>query len=163
MKPFGLKGEAHCFSLTSFPKQRFKIGTPLTLLNEKTGDRINVTVASFRIDGPEELIVGFKEITTPEDIAKFRHHFIEIDAELAPLPKGYVRLEDLKGCIVFDAENGNRLGKVTSITQYSPTINLVVEKEDGKRFYVPYVKGHFIVKEDLGKKEIYINVIEGLL
>lgn len=162
-RPFGLKGEAHCYSLTSFPKERFKVGTSLTLFNEKKDERLTVTVASFHYENQEQFILGFKEINTPEDIGKFRNYFIEIDADLAPLPKGYFRLEDLKGCIVYDASNGNRLGEVVDVTQYSPTLNIVVKKEDGKRFYVPYVKGHFIEKADLENKEIRINVIEGLL
>lgn len=149
--------------MTSFPKERFKINTPLTLFNEKKGERISVTLASYRPESPERVILGFKEITTPEEIVKYRNYFVEIDANLAPLPKGYFRLEDLKGCSVLDDATKEVLGKVIDVTQYSPTINLVVAKEDGKRFYVPYVKDHFISKTDLENKEIYIKVIEGLL
>lgn len=162
LKPYGIKGECHCFSLTSFPKERFKKGNKLSLLNEKTGVREEVVVRSHKAE-PNGLILSFEECNTPEEIGKYRNWFIEIDSEHAPLPKGYYRLEDLKGCEVIDAETGKTLGVVDDVTQYAPTMNIVVKKENGKRFYVPYVKGTFIKEADLENKRILINVMEGLL
>jgi ribosomal 30S subunit maturation factor RimM len=51
LKPFGLKGEVRCKSLTSFAKQRFKKGTKLSLHDEKTNETFPATVKSFRDTG----------------------------------------------------------------------------------------------------------------
>jgi 16S rRNA processing protein RimM len=44
---FGLKGEVKVISMTDFPKERFRLRAKLSLFNEQTQDRKEVTVKSF--------------------------------------------------------------------------------------------------------------------
>ena len=86
-----------------------------------------------------------------------------MDKAKAPLPRGYYRLEDLKGCAIVDSESGKTLGVVTDILAAAPTKTLVVSREGGKNFFVPFVADEFIVKVDIEAKRITIKVIAGLL
>lgn len=161
-KPFGLEGQVRCYSLTDFASSRFHIGTKLRLTSEKTGQSQEVTVSSFR-DAGAYYFLGFKEIKTIDEAKAIQGNWIEIDKASAPLPKGYYRLEDLKGCSIIDAKNGNPLGTVTNVLSYSSTKTLVVTRQEGKSFYVPFVMDEFIAAIDIEKKKITINVMEGLL
>lgn len=162
LRPFGLEGQVRCYSLTDFATERFLLGAPMTLLNEKTGERKAVTISLFRNAG-EYFFVGFAEIKTIEEAQTIVGTFIEMDKAKAPLPHGYYRLQDLLGCEVLDSETGKTLGKVTDILSAAPTKTLVVSREEGKHFYVPFVAKEFIVKVDLPLKKITIKVISGLL
>lgn len=162
VKTFGLEGQVRCFSLTDFASARFAKGTKLSLLNEKTGERKEVTVALFR-DSREYYFLGFEEIKTIEEAQTLAGLFIEMDKAKAPLPRGYYRLQDLMGCDVIDAESGNKLGVVSDILAASSTKTLVVSRIGGKNFFVPFVNDEFIVKVDIKTKKITIKVIPGLL
>ena len=160
-KTFGLEGQVRVFSLTDFAAKRFKIGTSVSLLNERTGERKDYTVTSFR-DSGDSYFLGFKEIPNIDEAQKIVGFFVEIDKEKAPLPKGFYRLEDLKNCFVKD-EKGTTLGKVSDVLAYAPTKTLVVAREGAKPFYVPFVMDEFILAIDIAKKEITIKVMPGLL
>ena len=157
-KPFGVKGELTCFSMTEFAKERFKKGTTLSLLNEKTGERKEVTLKSFR-DSGSYYFLGFEGIDTPEQAEELRGLYVEIDKEHAPIPEGYIRFQDLMGCKAINKDTKEVLGTIVDVLSYSPTKNLRVKRENGKTFTVPFVK-QFI---DLENKTVEIEVVEGLL
>jgi len=160
-KTFGLEGQIRFFSLTDFAKERFKIGNTYSLYNEKTGSRVSVTLSFFR-DSGDSYFLAFKEIHTIDEAANYIGYFIEMDKTLAPLPKGYYRLQDLKGCVVYD-EKKNKLGVVSDILSYAPVKTLVVSRENAKPFFVPFMMKEFIISVDIEKKEILIKVMSGLL
>lgn len=160
-KPFGLEGIIRAHSLTSFPDDRFVVGNVFFLYSENKNERTEHTLTSFRKNG-DDLFLGFSDIKNPEDALLFRGLFVEMDKSKAPLPAGYIRLEDLKGCQVKD-EKGTKLGVVKDILQYTSTITLLVKRDEGKDFMVPFVQKEFIVDYDLEKKSITIHVIPGLL
>lgn len=160
-KPFGVKGEVTCFSMTEFAKERFKKGTTLSLLNEKSGERKEVTLKSFR-DSGSYYFLGFEGIDTPEQAEELRGLYVEIDKEHAPIPEGYIRFQDLMGCKAINKETKEVLGTIVDVLSYSPTKNLRVKRENGKTFTVPFVK-QFIGEIDLENKTVEIEVVEGLL
>ena len=159
-KPVGLKGQVRCYSLTDFPEERFKRGRELTLL-EQDGSSSTVTVSYFRDEG-RFVVLGFKEWATIEDAEKHPHASLMVERDNAPLPKGYCRLEDLKGCLVND-EAGKILGTVKDVLSYAPTKTLRVSREGQPDFFVPFLLGEFVVNIDLDAKKITIKVIPGLL
>jgi 16S rRNA processing protein RimM len=161
-KPFGISGQVRCFSLTDFAAERFAIGAKLSLLDPATGARRTATVSSFR-DAGAFCFLGFEEIASIPEAKAVQGFFIEIDKSQAPLPDGYFRLEDLKGCAIIDQATGQNLGSVTDVLSYAPTKTLVVSRQGAKPFYVPFVMGEFIASLDLSAKRIAINVIPGLL
>jgi 16S rRNA processing protein RimM len=160
-KTFGLLGQLRCYSLTSFAMERFKKGTKVSLLDEKSGQREDVTINFFR-DSGSYYFLGFSEYPSIEAAAPLVGRFIEIDKAKAPLPHGLYRLEDLKGLAVVD-EKGTKLGEVIDVLFYSSTGTLKVRRDGKADFYVPFVMDLFILSLDLAKKEITIKVIPGLL
>jgi 16S rRNA processing protein RimM len=159
-KTLGLKGQVRCYSLTDFPAERFKRGHKL-ILQETDGTTSTVTVDYFRDEG-RFVVLGFKEWTTIEDAEKHPHASLMIEKENAPLPDGYYRLEDLKGCEVLD-ENGKKLGTVSDVLSYAPTKTLRVSRDGAADFFVPFLLKEFVLSIDIEKKKITIKVIPGLL
>ncbi|MBQ7995802.1 MAG: 16S rRNA processing protein RimM [Bacilli bacterium] len=161
-KTRGLKGEVRCFSLTSFAKERFKKGTTLSLFNERSEERIEMNVESFSNAG-DYYFLKLSGMNSIEEAENYLHWFIEIDKDKAPLPEGYFRYEDIKGCKIIDDATNNVLGVAVGILDNAPTKTVKVQKEDKKTFYFPLEFKQFVVSMDLENKEIRINVIEGLL
>lgn len=160
-KPYGLKGEVVCFSITDFASSRFKKGTTVYLHNPKTDERIKMKVKTFR-DSGDYYYLGLDGITSMNEAENYRNFYVEIDKESAPLPEGYVRVSDLMGCTAIDSQSKETLGVITDVLSYAPTKTLRIHREGEKDFFVPYVKT-FIGEEDFEKKTIEIHVVEGML
>ncbi len=160
-KTRGLKGEFRVYSLTDFPKQRFKKGAKLSLFNEKTGERIPVTLKSYSSSNPF-VFLAFEEIKSIEEAEPYIHYAVEIDEESAPVPEGYYRFKDLIGCKVVEEGNGKELGVVSDVLAYAPTKTLRVERKPEKDFFIPF-HDSFIKNIDLDKKVIEVVVWEGML
>ncbi len=156
----GLKGQFRCYSLTSFPKERFQLRRKLTLHNEKTDERVDVTLSYVR-EQSGFYILGFEEITSIEEAENYLKWTLDINKEEAPLPEDHYRLADLIGCDVLDLE-GKKLGEVKDVFSYSPTWTLRVKREDAKDFFVPFVD-QFVKVVDTKNKKITIEPIDGLL
>lgn len=148
------------FSLTSFPKERFKKGRHLFLRKNADEESKPVTLKAFR-QQEEMLILQFEEITTVEEAEAFRNCEVYMDKEEAPLPKDYYRFEDLKGLQAYD-DDGNNIGQVIDVTAFSPQLNLKIKGLSGKNFYVPFIDV-FVGDIDLTEKTIVIHVVEGMI
>ena len=160
-KTFGLKGEVLCYSLTSFPALRFKKGRTFYLTKEGSEEKHAVTLASFR-DSDEYCYLRFQEIPSIEEAEKWLHYYIEIDKSEAPIPKDYIRLNDLFACDVYD-EEGNKLGHATELIENATTPSLRVQREGAKDFFVPWKKDVFIKDVDIDAKKVIIHVIPGMI
>ena len=158
-KPYGLKGQVHAFSLTSFPKLRFKKKQRYVLTSPK-GATFEVTLNYVSIQG-EALILGFDEITTPEQAKDYNGYSLDMDKAKAEMPEGYVRYADLIGMKGVDDE-GNVIGEVLEVVEYAPTPNLRLKANDGHVFYVPFVEV-FVGEISFEEKTINIHVVEGML
>jgi ribosomal 30S subunit maturation factor RimM len=76
-------------------------------------------------------VIGFEEIPSINEAEQLVNYFVEVEKDKAPLPEGYVRLQDLFDCSVQD-DQGKVLGKVIDILTYSPTKTLKVERPGNK-------------------------------
>ena len=159
-KPFGIKGEVNAYSMTDFPELRFKKGRKYYLVNARRELIKEVTLVSFRPNG-NSLILQFKEITTPEEMAEYRNFTLDLSREDAPLPEGAVRYGDIVGYQLIN-EEGKPLGTVDTVVTYSPTANIKAKKETGKYFYVPF-NDFFVKKINHETKTITIHEIGGLV
>ena len=159
-KTVGLKGQVRAYCLTDFPSERFKRGTQLTVL-QGDGTSFPVTVNFFRDEG-RFVVLGFKEWPNIEEAERHLPCSLLIERENAPLPKGFYRLEELKGLEVVD-EADNKLGVVKDVLSCAPTKTLRVGREGGPDFFVPFRFETFIVSIDLAAKKITIKVMPGLL
>lgn len=158
-KPFGLKGQVHAFSLTSFPQLRFKKGRTYVLQDLK-GKETTVTLTSFSIKG-DALVLGFAEIPTPEEASAFYGQTLNLDKEQAPMPEGYVRYDEIVGFNAID-DAGKKLGSLLDVLENAPTPSLKFKSVDGKVFYVPFIDA-FVGEIDYQEKTIRIHVVEGML
>lgn len=159
-KPYGLKGQMHGISLTSFPSLRFKKNAHYALFNQKGELVREVTLSDFRLRG-DSLTIGFKEILTPEEALTYQGHLLALPKDNAPLPEGYVRYDELIGYKGVDDE-GEEIGTLLEVVEYGAAPNLKFKKKDGKNFYVPFIDA-FVGEIDHEKKTIRIHVIEGML
>ena len=159
-KPFGLKGEVHAFSLTSFPKLRFKKGYKYLLENQKTGEQRTLTLTRCSING-DALILGFEECKTPEEAATLKESLLIMDKSDAPMPEGYVRYGDLVGMSCID-DAGEKLGTLKEVCEFATTPSLRIQKVGGGVFYVPFIDA-FVGTIDYENKTIVIHVVEGML
>ena len=157
-KPFGLKGQVHAFSLTSFPELRFKKGHKY-FLNGKHGS-LEVTLNYVSIKG-DALILGFKEILDPETAKTYMGSSLDMNKEDAPLPEGYVRFDDLIGMKGVDDE-GKTIGTLLGVLENAPTPSLRFKGVNNKVFYVPFIDS-FVGDIDYVNKTINIHVVEGML
>ena len=159
-KTLGLKGEIRAYSMTDFPKERFKKGRKVFAVNPQKEIRKELTLKSIRPSG-ETIILTFDEINIVEEAMEIQGCDLNMDKADAVLPEGMYRLADLIGCKVYD-ESGNFLGEVISVLSNAPVKNLKIKKEDGKCFYCPF-KDEFVPSVDVDSKKITIHVIEGML
>ena len=159
-KPFGLKGQAHAFSLTSFPDLRFKKGGRYFLTGKRGEEPLPVTLNYWSAKG-DALILGFKEFTTPEEIRAYLGYSVDMDKEEAPLPEGYVRYGDLVGMKGIDDE-GKEIGTMLGVIENATTPSLRFKGVNGKVFYVPFID-IFVGEINYENKTIQIHVIEGML
>ena len=157
---FGLDGTLKVYSTTDNQKLRYKKGNKLFLYNEQEDNRIPVTVVSYRSSGNLDY-VKFEEIASPEKGKEYRGFEIHTIKDTNDLKVGYYFYSDLVGCMIIDQVN-NELGIVSKVEEFPAQLTLRVRRENGKDFFVPFVK-QFIKKVDVESKTISINVIEGML
>ena len=158
-KTFGLQGAFKAVSMTDYPNLRFKKGRKFYLIDEKTGDTKEVTLASFR-NGGQIYFLRFNEITTIDEAELYLKRSVNMDKAEAPMPEDSYRLDDLIGCTVIDQE-GVPQGKVTDVLEYAPTKSLRVHQDGQKDFFVPFVD-QFVLNVDIENKVIQIEVVEGM-
>ena len=159
-KPFGLKGQIHAVSLTSFPDLRFKKNHKYVLTNKEGAQVKEVTLNYINVQG-DALILGFKEITTPEEAYELMGYSLDMNKDEAPMPEGYIRYSEIIGYKGVDDE-GKEIGTLIDVVEYSPTPNFKFKGLNGKTFYVPFIDV-FVGEIDHEKKLIHIHVMEGLL
>ena len=151
---FGLDGTVKIFSSTTNGKLRYKKGNKVFI------DGMEYTVMSYRHNGNFDF-VRFEEINNPEMVKTMKGLFAEVPKDRNELKEGYYFFDDLKGCSIID-EHRNTYGVVKEVEEFPAQITLRVSRKGGKDFFVPFVKA-FIIDVNIDKKEITINVVEGLL
>lgn len=158
VKTCGLKGEAKILCSTHFSYDRYQKNNHVYLWNEKTNERIEVTVKSFRKDGLFDF-VQFKEIPSIDALTPHINEYVQVEKDLSFLLANEYFYSDLLGSEVYD---GNTLlGKVKKIEEYASYATLRVERKAQKDILIPFVKA-FIQKVDIEAKKIWIHHWEGL-
>jgi len=158
VKAFGIKGEAKIYSSTHFRKQRYKKNNKVFLYNEKTEQRIEVTIKSHRIDGDFDM-VSFNEIKDINELLPYINYLVQVEKDNHLLTKDSYFYSDLVGLEVYD-ENNKFLGKVKKIEEYAAYQTLRIETNN-KDILIPFVKA-FIKEVNLDENKIIIFHWEGL-
>ena len=159
VKTIGLKGEVKVYPTTHFRDSRFKKGNHLFL--SKDGEIIKeVTIKSHRVNGNCDNLF-FNEITSIEEAEKYIHFDLLGEKDTKNLKKDMYYFSDLIGLDVY-FDNGDFIGKVSKVEEYSAYETLRVKREKNKDVLIPFVKA-FVKDVDLEGHKIIINFIEGLV
>lgn len=157
---FGLDGTMKIYSTTTNQKKRYVKDAKVFLYNPQTNERRELTVISFRQNGPFDFL-KVNEISSPEEVKLLRGCEIHADKDEIKLEKGMYYYSDLKGCEVYDLNN-NLLGTVKEVEEFPAQLTLRVSRKGKQDFFVPFVE-QFIKQVDIENKRILIEIIEGLL
>ena len=152
----GNKGEVKTYSLTDFPERFEKIKN---VYLEKEGERKDVKIEYVRLHKGKFILklLGYNSL---ESSAQLKGAFLKIKREEAvDLPENSYFIHDIIGLDVFTIKR-EYLGKIKDVFHTGSNDVYTIEKSK-KEFLIPATKE--IVKEiNLRKKEIIINLLEGL-
>lgn len=157
---FGLDGTMKIFSTTTNQEKRYVESATVFLYNPQTNERVPLKVIGFRKNGPFDYL-KVEEYQNSEDVKTIKGCEIHAIKDEISLEEGVYFYSDLKGCKVVD-KNGKVLGTVKEVEEYPAQLTLRVAREKKADFLVPFVK-QFIKSVDIKKKQILIEIIEGLL
>ncbi|MCW5909044.1 MAG: 16S rRNA processing protein RimM [Chitinophagales bacterium] len=158
-KPHGISG-AFRFRLSRVLKKIRKL--PPYFCMEQKGNPVPFFVSRFEMKNFEEGLINFEEITTPEQAKQYSGSellltekeiklYFEKDAESIDYLIGY-RLTD---------EQAGEVGTVIELLE-TPAQVLAIVKGNRKDYTIP-LADDFIVEIDELKKQIHVNLPEGLL
>ncbi|MCF7930411.1 MAG: ribosome maturation factor RimM [Acholeplasmataceae bacterium] len=151
----GIKGEVKIYNLSDF--NRFLIGNEIFVMLK--GNRVNFTIERVRPQG-NLLIVKFKSYDNINDILVYKGLDVYADEIIEEeLDEDDFHYQSLLNKEVYTNTN-EYVGTVFSLIPVPQGHLLEIEKKDGKKVMVPFVKA--FVRDVLDDK-IIITPIEGLL
>ena len=157
---FSLDGTFKVLSKTDFADTRYQEGNEVYLCSPNTKERQIVTVEAYRSSGMFDF-VKVKGVNSKEEALAYKGYEIRAEKDYNSLEKDEYYFIDLVGCKVLD-EKGQEVGVVKEVEEFPAHLTLRVKRAGKEDFFVPFVKA-FIRRVDINKKEIEINIIEGML
>ncbi|OQW35440.1 MAG: hypothetical protein A4E19_01370 [Nitrospira sp. SG-bin1] len=156
-RPFGVKGEVKVRPLSDVPG-RFE-GLRFVSLLARNGQTLETSVTHVKRAG-ERFILGFTDVTTPEDAGRWRGGFIQtIRGSVPVLPEGQFYECDLVGLAVR-TEEGQPVGTLEEIWDL-PGNQLFVVRQGTKEILIPAAK-ELVVAVDLAAGSMVVRLIDGL-
>lgn len=107
-------------------------------------------------------IIKFRQINSIDDVMLIKGLLVHVPEELlkANLKKDEFLIKDLINAKVFDT-NGNEIGVISDVGENKASNILEIQKSNGLKFMVPFVK-ELVPEVDLNNNKIIINMIEGM-
>jgi 16S rRNA processing protein RimM len=139
--------------------ERFRSGSRVFALDEHNQRREFVVEDSWPHKGMVVLkLRGIENISQAETLVGCE---IQVPGqERLPLPAGEVYVSDLVGCAVFD--RGAEVGKIAEVQFGSGDAPLLVVKDGEMEHLLPFAEA-YLVKVDLERKRVEMNLPEGML
>ncbi len=158
VKKRGVRGEVAAELLTDFP-ERFSSLDEVRIFNGEKEYWEEIENHWFH---KNRVILKFRGRDCPEEVEELIGGDVQVsEDQRVSLPQDSYYHSDLIGCKVL--ENEEVLGGVTGILETGAAgCNLVVTRDDGGEFMVPLVR-EFVLKVDVGKKVIQVNLPSGLV
>ena len=154
----GIKGEV---------KMGFTAGKELIIKNlKKVYIYINNNKLCYDIDTvrfhKNFAIVKFRQINSVNEVMDIKGLLVHIEENLlkSKLQKDEYLISDLVGLNVFDT-NGNQIGIICDLGENKATDIIQIQKNNGLKFLVPFVKD-WVPIVDIVNKKIVINMREGI-
>lgn len=108
----------------------------------------------------EMVLIKAAGVNTPEAAQKLRGKIIYIDRDDVKLDEDEYFIQDLLGLLVYDADSGECLGKLTDISQTGANDVWRVERR-GKTYLVPAIEGVVLDVDIVGKRAV-IRPLKGI-
>ena len=107
-------------------------------------------------------IIKFKQINSINEVMAVKGLLLHIYEETlkSGLDKDEFLISDLSGLCAYDTE-GNKIGIVSGIGDNNATNLLEIQKTDGLKFLVPFVK-EWVPVVDIDNGKIVVNMIDGI-
>lgn len=158
-KPHGISG-AFRFLLTRDIKSKKKL--PTHFLIESKGNTTPFFVQSLEWVGLNDGFLKFEDISSPEQAKLYsgKELFLRDTDVVLLFKKDAVGLSFLEGFKVIDSAQG-AIGTITEVVD-NPGQTLLIIHSDSKEYIIPYVE-EFIIEENTRKKELRVQLPEGLL
>ncbi len=157
----GIRGELKVLSQTDFPEERYKPGSKLSVIDPTGAKIVPVEVASSR-SNKNMVILKLKGWDDINESEKFKGWMLKIaEDQLLELPEDEYYYYEIIGCEVV-TDDGQMLGKITEILSPGANDVWVVQPEQGKPVYLPYIED--VVKQvDIANKRVLVTLMEGLI
>jgi 16S rRNA processing protein RimM len=151
----GIKGEVKIYNLSDF--DRFLVGHKVfVMMND---EKLELTIERVR-ENKNMLIIKFVEFSDINDILPYKGLYVYSDQDVSDqLENNDYHYEDVIGKKVV-TENLEIVGIASALIEVPQGHLLEVEKSDGKKALVPFIK-EFIGEID--DEKIIVKPIEGLL
>ena len=155
-RPHGVAGDALVEIYTDFP-ERLQTDTEVYIGE----DHLPMKIRRRRVHN-EGLLLAFENITTPEQVGRFRNQFLYTSRKKAPkLSKGEYYQFQLLDLAVED-EAGKPLGKITEIIETGANDVYAVTDESGHEILLPAI-AEVILDVDLDRKTMRVHLLPGLI
>lgn len=159
----GIRGDVKVLPQTDFPELRFAPGSKLMLVNEETGDHLQVKVTSSRLQKNVYIIKleGFQNIN---EIERYKGWSLKIsEADQGKLDEGEYYYHEIIGCRVL-TEDGEELGEITDILSPGANDVWVVKgtKPKAKEILLPVIDD-VVLKVEPSDKLVTVRLLEGLI
>jgi 16S rRNA processing protein RimM len=155
-RPHGVSGDVLVEIFTDFPE---RLRPDVVVYAGE--DHLPLTICRRRTHN-DGLLLAFENITTPEQVGRFRNQFLYISRKSATkLSKGEFYQYQLLDLAVED-ESGRSLGKITEIIETGANDVYEVTDENGHELLLPAI-AEVILNVDLDQKTMRVHLLPGLV
>lgn len=146
-------------------KANISLSTPEIIVGERVmaekpdGQKRILSVKKLSNLVGDKVVIEFEEITNKTEGNLLAGSFIKINRDILGMSEDEYLLEDLLGMTVITAENES-IGKVVDVFDTAAHDIIVVEDENTETL-IPNIE-NFVKDIDFEKKEIYVEILEGM-
>ncbi len=156
--PHGVRGEVKVFPTTDDVK-RFKRLKEVILDTGKENVILEIEGVKFF---KQFVILKFKGLDTPEEVAKYRQKSLYVTRENAVrLGKDEYFIADLMGLKVYD-EADAEIGVLREVLETGANDVYVIDLNDGRELLLPAIK-ECVLHVDVEAGKMQIHILDGLL
>ncbi|MBQ8118587.1 MAG: 16S rRNA processing protein RimM [Lachnospiraceae bacterium] len=156
--PHGVRGEVKVFPTTDDAK-RFRRLKEVILDTGRENLTLEIESVKFF---KQFVILKFKGLETPEEVAKFRQKSLYVTRENAVhLGKDEYFIADLMGLRVFDEEN-EEIGVLREVLETGANDVYIIDMKDGRELLLPAIK-ECVLHVDVEAGKMQIHILDGLL
>ncbi|MBE9240110.1 ribosome maturation factor RimM [Synechocystis salina] len=162
--PQGIQGEVRVLSASDFPERFLTKGQRWIRKTAQDTPQPLTLKKGKQIPGKNLYILRFAEITDRNQAEALVNYQLLVPAtDRLPLEPGEFHVTDLLGLIVYDHNNGDRLGIVTDFySAGNDLLGVTLDKSPDKEVLIPFVEA-IVPTVELAEQRLEIKTIPGLL